>query len=112
MAKGTQEAVPKLPELPKEAALPGSPFSTSRTLKPSRCKMKRATDADDAGADHGDGFGHQFGENETVEGISSMPMVLSDALMRVSLWPSRMFHSAQRLRNFCQRWSSSRRRPM
>ena len=23
--------------------------------------------------------------------------------MRVSLWPSRMFHSAQRLRNFCQR---------
>ena len=35
-AKGTHEAVPKLPELPNEAALPGSPFSTSRTLKPSR----------------------------------------------------------------------------
>ena len=36
MAKGTQEAVPKLPELPKEAFMPGSPLSTSRTLKPSR----------------------------------------------------------------------------
>ena len=37
-ANGTQEAVPKLPELPNEAFMPGSPFSTSRTLKPSRCR--------------------------------------------------------------------------
>ena len=36
MAKGTHEAVPKLPELPKEAFMPGSPLSTSWTLKPSR----------------------------------------------------------------------------
>jgi hypothetical protein len=35
-AKGTHEAVPKLPELPNEAFLPGSPLSTSRTAKPSR----------------------------------------------------------------------------
>jgi hypothetical protein len=35
-AKGTHEAVPKLPELPKEAFMPGSPLSTSRTVKPSR----------------------------------------------------------------------------
>ncbi len=38
MPKGTQEAMPKLPELPNDAALPGSPFSMSRTLKPSRCR--------------------------------------------------------------------------
>lgn len=37
-ANGTHEAVPKLPELPNDAARPGSPFSTSRTLKPSRCR--------------------------------------------------------------------------
>ena len=38
MPKGTHEAMPKLPELPNDAALPGSPFSMSRTLKPSRCR--------------------------------------------------------------------------
>ena len=38
MAKGTHEATPKLPELPNDAALPGSPFSTSWTLKPCRCR--------------------------------------------------------------------------
>ena len=35
-ANGTHEAVPKLPELPNDAFLPGSPLSMSRTLKPSR----------------------------------------------------------------------------
>jgi len=35
-ANGTHEAVPKLPELPNEAFIPGSPLSTSRTAKPSR----------------------------------------------------------------------------
>ena len=75
-------------------------------------QVKRATDADDAGADHGDGFVHQLGENDTVDGISSMPSVFSDSRMRVSLRPSPMFHSAQRLRNFCQRASSSSRMPM
>ena len=37
-ANGTHEAVPKLPELPNDAFMPGSPLSTSRTLKPSRCR--------------------------------------------------------------------------
>ena len=85
MPKGTHEAMPKLPELPNDAALPGSPFSIEPDLEAFALQMKRATDADDAGADHGDGFVHQFGEKETVDGISSMPSVFSDALMRVSL---------------------------
>ena len=37
-------------------------------------KMKRTTDADDAGAYHGDRLGHQFGENDTV-GARTLPKV-------------------------------------
>src|SRR5262249_25554639 len=74
-------------------------------------EIKRATDADEAGAYHGVGSAHQFGENETVAGTSS-PSLASASRMRRSLWPRRMFHSAQRFRNFCQRWSSSERSPM
>jgi hypothetical protein len=65
---------------PARLALFDQPYLEAFALE-----VKRATDADDAGADHGDGFVHQLGENETVDGISSMPRVLSDAFMRASL---------------------------
>ena len=48
--------------------------------------MKRATDADDAGAYHGDGLGHQFGENDTVALYTTVDGALRYAIRNNGEW--------------------------
>ena len=53
-----------------------------------------------------------YGEKETVSGISVIPLYFSIAsFMRLSLWPSRLFHSAHQLRKFLKVESGSARIP-